>query len=102
MTYRVELTARAGRDPRHLYRTINAADSRQAHDWFNGLEAAVSSLDENPARSPRTPEDEGLRHLLHGSGRYVYRILYTIDEDRRVVTVLHIRHGARRPLSGPG
>jgi toxin ParE1/3/4 len=95
MTYRVDLTDRAVRDLRRLYLTINAADSMQASAWFNGLERAVLSLDEQPARCPATPEDGDLRHLLYGRRRHRYRIIYMIDDGNRVVTVLHIRHGAR-------
>jgi plasmid stabilization system protein ParE len=102
MTYRVELTPRASRNLRRIYGEISAADSELARAWFNGLEVAISSLDENPARSPITPEDESLRHLLYGSRRYVYRINYTIDERRMVVVVLHIRHGSRRPYTKEG
>jgi toxin ParE1/3/4 len=99
MTYRVELTARASRDLRRLYQDINAADSARASVWFNGLERAVLSLDEKPARCPTIPEGERFRHLLYGSRRYVYRIIFANDEQRRLVTVLHIRHGSRRPIS---
>lgn len=95
MAYRVDLTRRAARDLGHLYRTINAEDSAQAHAWFNGLERVILSLDENPARGSVIPEDASLRHLLYGRRRNVYRIIYAIDEHSRVVTVLHIRHGAR-------
>jgi toxin ParE1/3/4 len=98
MTYRVELTERASRDIKAIYQEINGADSVRARVWFNGLEAAVFSLDEHPARGPVTPENPTLRHLLYGRKGRVYRIIYTIDEPRRVVTVLHIRHGSRQPL----
>jgi toxin ParE1/3/4 len=73
MAYRVDLTKRAARDLRRVYRTINAEDSAQARDWFNGLEKAVFSLDENPARAPVMPEDDSLRHLLYGRKPNVYR-----------------------------
>ncbi len=98
MTYRVDLTARAQRDLRRLYRHFAAAGTEQAHAWFNLLEAAILSLDEFPARSPTIPDDDALQHLLHGTGRNVYRIIYKFDEPDRVVTVAHIRHGSRRPL----
>ena len=98
MTYRVKLTARAGRNLRRIYRDINAEDSGQAHAWFNGLEAAILSLDEYPNRCAVTPEDSSLRHLLYGNPPHIYRVVYAIDEHSRVVTVLHIRHGARLPL----
>ena len=102
MAYRVELTARASRSLRRIHRDINASGSAMARVWFNGLEAAVLNLDEHPARNPVTPEDGSLRHLLYGRRRHVYRVIYAIDERRGVVTVLHIRHGSRQPLSPPG
>ncbi|MGD0430304.1 MAG: type II toxin-antitoxin system RelE/ParE family toxin [Acetobacteraceae bacterium] len=102
MAYHVELTARASRDPGRIYREINAANSEQARAWFNGLEVAILSLDQHPARCPVTPEDANLRHLLYGNRRFIYRIIYTIHEQSQVVTVLHIRHGMRRRYAAEG
>jgi plasmid stabilization system protein ParE len=95
MAYRVDLTARAARDLRRIYQTINAEDAPHSRAWFSGLEAAILRLDEHPARGAATPEDHSLRHLLYGRRRHVYRIICTIDDDNQAVTVLHIRHGAR-------
>jgi plasmid stabilization system protein ParE len=100
MTYRVELTRRAERDLHRLFQQIDAAESGQAQAWFIALEAAILSLEENPTRCPSTPEDDKLRHLLHGHGRNIYRVIYRIDERRTLVTVRQVRHGARRPLEG--
>jgi len=98
MTYRVELTARAGRDLRRLFQTIGAADSAQARLWFDGLTDTILSLENYPSRGSATPESRSLRHLLYGSSRYVYRIIYSIDEGHARVTVVHIRHGSRKPV----
>ena len=98
MTYRVELTRRAERDLHHRFQQIDAAESGQAQAWFNALEAAILSLEASPARCPPTPEDDHLRHLLHGHGRNIYRVIFRIDERRGLVTVHQVRHGARRPL----
>jgi len=95
MPYRVDLTERAARDLRRIYATTNAEDSQRARIWFNGLERAILGLDEHPARGAASPEDGDLRHLLYGRKGHRYRIIYAIDEVVRVVTVLHIRHGAR-------
>jgi toxin ParE1/3/4 len=95
MAYRVELTERAVRDLERIYRTIEAEDAAQAAAWFNGLEKAILSLDEHPARGAVISEDARLRHLLSGRRRHLYRIIYALDERNRIVTVLHIRHGAR-------
>jgi toxin ParE1/3/4 len=95
MAYSVDLTERAARDLRRIYLTINAEDAAEARAWFNGLEQAILGLDEHPARGASTPEDGNLRHLLYGRKRHRYRNIYAIDERNRIVTVLHIRHGAR-------
>ena len=95
MIYRVELTARATRNLRRIFQRIHAEHLPQASAWFNELEAAILSLDEHPQRSPVTPENKMLRHLLFGKKPNVYRIIYAIDERAHVVRVLHIRHGAR-------
>jgi plasmid stabilization system protein ParE len=79
MAYRVELTDRADRDLRSIYRRIHADDS-----W------AV------------TPEDENLRHLLYGSKPHAYRIVYCVYERAKKVRVLHIRHGARKAFKWRG
>jgi hypothetical protein len=68
MAYRVELTDRADRDFRSIYRRIHADDS----------------------------EDENLRHLLYGNKPYVYRIVYCVYERAKKVRELHIRPGARK------
>ncbi len=98
MTYRVELTTRASRDLRRIFQRINAESSPRAFAWFNELEAAILSLDQHPERSPATPENRALRHLLFGKKPNVYRVIFAVDERARAVRVLHIRHGARRPL----
>jgi plasmid stabilization system protein ParE len=70
-----------------------------ARRWFNGLELAILSLGEHPSRCTVAPENSKLRHLLYGK-RVVYRIIYSIDMSREIVTIVHIRHGARRALPG--
>ena len=66
MTYRVEVSRRAERDLRRLYRDIHAAHSGEARAWFNGLERMIASLDQLPDRGGITPEDKRLRELLYG------------------------------------
>jgi mRNA-degrading endonuclease RelE of RelBE toxin-antitoxin system len=102
VTYRVELTARAERDLEWLFVEKNAAESKAAARWFNGLEEAVLSLEDYPSRCPAAPESKKaklpLHQLLYGKKPHIYRVIYKIDERRQVVYVLTIRHGAREPL----
>jgi toxin ParE1/3/4 len=102
MTFHVELTDRAVRDLEILYLEKNAAESEAAARWFNGLEEAVYGLERHPFRCPLAPEarkmKRQLRHLLYGRKPHVYRVIYEIEEGRRIVWVLTIRHGARSGL----
>ena len=95
MAYLVNLSARARRDLAQIYRRINADDSDAALKWYRGLRQAILSLEEQPGRCPVTPENDKLRHLLYGNKPHIYRVIYRIDESKRVVNILNVRHGAR-------
>ena len=95
MAYRVDLTGRAGRDLRQIYRRIHAEDSVQAFAWFNGLETMLNSLEKHPDRGAITPENKKLRQLLYGNKTHIYRIIYVVEARAKNVKVVHIRHGAR-------
>ena len=43
---------RALSDLAYLYERVNAENSEAAAQWFNGLEEAIHSLEEQPARCP--------------------------------------------------
>jgi mRNA-degrading endonuclease RelE of RelBE toxin-antitoxin system len=100
MTYRVELADRAVRDLELLFLDKNAEDSPTAARWFNRLEQAVCALEKFPFRCPVAPESRKMKrrlfHPLFGKKPHVYRIIYAIDEPRRTVWVLTIRHAARQ------
>ncbi len=100
MPYLVEFAARAARDLEILYVEKNAAESRAAARWFNRLELAVDALALHPHRSPIAVEarraTRKLRNLLYGKKPHVYPVIYEVDEGRQTVTVLTIRHSARR------
>ncbi len=62
--------------------------------WYEGLEAAIRSLETMPAHCPHARERDAfpgieLRQLLFGS----HRLIFTIRA--REVHVLHIRHAAQ-------
>jgi len=98
MAYEVRLAKRAINDLRHIYKTIEADTSQAADVWFRGLELAIFSLETHPARGAIAPERPYLRHLLYGNKPHIYRILYSINENLKVINIAQIRHGARRPL----
>jgi toxin ParE1/3/4 len=94
--YRIDIMPRAERDLEGIFVAVEAGRIEAAFRWFRGLERAVYTLEETPARCPVTPEDARLRHLLYGSRPHVYRVIYRIVEKDKQVDILHIRHGARQ------
>jgi plasmid stabilization system protein ParE len=102
MAYLVELTRRAERDLDYLYQRISADESVDGADWINGFEAAIYTLQRMPGRCPVAPESRTtrrrLRHLLYGAKRDVYRVIFEIEESRKLVRILTIRHAAMDEL----
>ena len=102
MTSRVEITRRAAREIEDQYRWLAERWPAAADRLRDSLLAAVGSLEKNPERCPEALEAEwygpGLRQLLHGRRRRIYRILFEIRGD--VVLVVRVRHSAQ-DLLGP-
>jgi len=94
----VNLAPRALRDAEDIYAYIAREAPVAAERWVAELFEVIESLDRFPRRCAPAPEDRvlqlGLRQMVFGN----YRILFTVDEEARVVNVPHIRHGARRHL----
>jgi plasmid stabilization system protein ParE len=100
MAYRVEIGKNAEAELEELYLWVVARAPQQGAKWYNGLERAVLSLDQHPKRCPVAPEtfdpDQPVRVLSYGRKPHVYRAFFIVDEDARLVRVLHIRRGTRR------
>lgn len=99
MAYRVKMSVRAERDFANLYRDIRAGQSDAAWKWYVEFKEAILSLGKLPYRCPVTPEKDELRQLLYGHKPHIYRVIYRVLEKKKVVEVLHIRHGARRKFA---
>jgi toxin ParE1/3/4 len=99
VAYHVSITARAERDLASLYDEINAESPGAGRNWYARLSATIHDLEKQPHLWPTTPESPRFRHLLFGRKPHrVYRVIYRVRERLRVVEILHIRHGARRPF----
>jgi toxin ParE1/3/4 len=99
MTYKVRIMPRAKQDLEMIYLFIHAASSEAARKWYLGFKKALLTLSANPQRCPVAPEHPGVHHLLYGRKPHVYRALFTCDEKKKMVGILHIRHGARQPFT---
>lgn len=98
MKYRVVVQPTAQAEIEAACRWRAERSAQGAAKWFNGLQAAILSLDSNPERCSLAPESEFFKHeihqLLYGKRSGIYRILFTIEQN--TVMVLHVRHGARQ------
>jgi plasmid stabilization system protein ParE len=69
-----------------------------AERWWNGFVDAVLSLEKQPGRCALVPERvlriRMIRHLLYHS----HRIVFSMDEERKVVRVLRVYHSKRQKL----
>ena len=102
MVYRVEMSAEAERDLDRILGWLLLNDAGETGlAWMDGLQAAISTLESIPRRCGLAAENDlhtfEVRQLLYGTRPHVYRILFTIENE--VVTILHVRHGSRLPLS---
>lgn len=99
MASRVEIARNAEAELEELYLWLVARAPQEGAKWFNGLERAVLSLNQHPRRCPVAPEsidpDQPVRVLSYGRKPHVYRVFFTVDDDARLVRVVHIRRGAR-------
>ena|ERR1700744_2154424 len=95
MRYRVRLTDRALRDLEDIHESVGARTSRRASSWFRALIEQVYKLDQFPERGAPAPESKQDRQLFFGKKPHIYRIIYEFNRRRRIVNVLHVRHGAK-------
>jgi plasmid stabilization system protein ParE len=99
-TYTVELTetALSAISEQARYIAIEAQAPLNAQRWLESIWDAVDSLEQFPRRGALAQEDEYLeyevRKLVVGS----HLLLFTVDDDRRTVWIVGLRHGHRLPL----
>jgi plasmid stabilization system protein ParE len=96
MSWNVVLARKAAREIEEQYDWLAQHSVAAANRWRDSLLEAVQSLEDNPQRCGEAPEaewHEGLRQLLHGKRRQVYRILFEIREEN--VVILRVRHSAQ-------
>jgi plasmid stabilization system protein ParE len=102
VAYQVVLADTAKADANEIYDWVVERSPIRGPEWFSELIDCLYSLEELPYRCPVAREakeaNREIRCLLFGKRKYVYRILYEVDETQKIVGVLHIRHAALRDL----
>ena len=100
MAYTIELSRRAYADVDAIVEYIQADSAQNATRWRRQLFDKIETLHLFPRGCAMASEDEycpfEVRQTVIGN----YRVLFTVVEDRSLVYVLTVRHGARRFIPG--
>lgn len=98
MPFRVRIAASAVADIDAAADYIAQFSEIAAARWYRGAYERIASLAISPRRFGIAPEAEHfgmeLRHMIYGSRRNAYRIIYAFEESN-TVRVLYVRHGRR-------
>jgi plasmid stabilization system protein ParE len=106
MAFPVEISPRAFNDLDQIAEYIRQRSSfEQAEKWFDGIIAAIRTLEHLPYRCPIAGESEELRQevrlLLYGKRNRRYKVYYSVQQttpSAGSVRVFHVRHWARKSL----
>ncbi|SEB82837.1 type II toxin-antitoxin system RelE/ParE family toxin [Terriglobus roseus] len=98
MAFPIKLTRRAERDLAHIANYVDVQLHLAASDWFVGLTDTILSLRHLPKRGSLVAGKSGRRQLFYGSKPHVYKVIYVVNDAAGKVTILQVRHGARRPI----
>src|SRR4051794_378749 len=99
MTFSLEITATALREIDEALEYRVRYSVKTGVTWYVNLMAAIRSLTETPEQWALAPESAwypGVRQLLYGKKRNIYRVLFEIRGD--IVYILRVRHGAQNAL----
>jgi plasmid stabilization system protein ParE len=100
MKFKVIVTPAAEADLAESFAYIHARSPHNAGRWLRALYREIRGL-ETVAGFGRAPESDYLGVELRQKVFKSHRIIYTLDEKKRLVHVHYVRHGARRPLGEP-
>jgi plasmid stabilization system protein ParE len=106
MAFRVEISPRAFNDLDEIAEYIKQRSSfEQAEKWFNGIIAAIRTLEHSPHRCHIAEESEEfgqeVRVLLYGKRNRRHKVYYSVQPttpSTGTVRIFHVRHWARRSL----
>lgn len=107
--YALRIQPQAERDiDAHTVRMAELAGADVARAWHRHLFETIATLAENPKRNPLVSEAGRFRrevrqHLYRRTpDGPAWRILFIVTEDAEdapTVNIIHIRHGAQRPIT---
>src|SRR3712207_619132 len=95
-TYRVRLTATAGKHLAEIYDYIEQHSPQNAAEVVRRLIGAIDSLEMLPHRYPVVEESEVLGAEVRSMPVRPFKVRYHVNDAALAVTILSVRHGARQ------
>ena len=104
--YRIIVTEGAEAEIQDVFLNLLLRSPEAAGRFQKGMDAAILSLSQMPARCPTAREngmiDRPIRQLIYHHSKSIYRIIFTVFEESEdapaFVRILRIRHGAQEVL----
>jgi plasmid stabilization system protein ParE len=96
-TYRVSITLNAATELAGIFQFIGQDSPQNAAAVISRLLDAMDSLDTFPKRHKLIKDTHALGVPIRSMPVRPYLVRYHVDDVNRVVTILSVRHGARRP-----
>ena len=93
MDYRLLYTQRALNDLAEIVGDSAKDDADAASSFGSSLLDHIELLARFPRMGSAIPNRPRVRKLVHSP----FLIYYQVDDDKRIIEVLHLRHGARKP-----
>ncbi len=93
MDFRLVYTQKALNDLAEIIGYVAGYDAEAASRFGNSLLDHIELLTQFPRMGTLVKKRAGIRKLLHSPVLVYYRI----NSDKRLIEVLHFRHGARKP-----
>ena len=102
LAYRVQTSVVAKLDARDYTEFIRneAKSDAPAKKWLDGLEREINGLSDNPSRFPIIPEASELGFPYRSFMFHSHRVIYAVHEEKQLVIVHRVYHGARKPVTG--
>ena len=99
MAFSVEITDPARDDIDNAVAFIAQNSTATARKWKIKLQSLILSLHEMPGRFPVIPEAAEIGIPYRSAPHYSHRVIFRIDEEKAMVYVVRVYHGAQHPLT---
>lgn len=98
MTYEIVLS-RSAKAELHEFLASLALESIEApKKWVDEFDLVLEHISDNPYGFSLIPEFFAIRKRWRSANVYSHRLIFSVNDEQRIVTILRIYHGARRPL----